>query len=260
MLTRGGELALAAGVGVEDTPRGVHGRHERVQRERLDRQLARAGARRPRRVMRSTALIASISARAWSGTSPTANGTTPAVPTTHGTSTTARSSRNGQAAAVGGVQDQHAALVERGSPRRARSPGPRSRRRPPTRTRVSRPRGRVRLGEVVRLALAPRRAPGLERLVGRAAVRLVEARPAGAAGTRRATRAPSGSRRPCPTRSSGRRGTRSGSSRASAATRRRRCRPSSNDSSRSSSASSPGSRSRSPSWTPRSQPRWLRPK
>ena len=39
------QLALPAGVGVEDPPRGVHGRHERVQRERLHGQLARAGAR-----------------------------------------------------------------------------------------------------------------------------------------------------------------------------------------------------------------------
>ena len=43
-----GQLALPAGVGVEDPPRGVDRRHERVQRERLDGELARARDARPR--------------------------------------------------------------------------------------------------------------------------------------------------------------------------------------------------------------------
>ena len=48
-------------------------------------------------VVRSTSLTVATSARACAGTSPIATGTGPAAPTTQGTSTTARSSRNGSA-------------------------------------------------------------------------------------------------------------------------------------------------------------------
>ena len=119
-------------------------------------------------------MIASISARAWSGTSPTATGTTPALPTTHGTSTTARSSRNGRLLRLAVFEDQHAPLVERDrlddGDRLALVAADVL----PLALGAACPAGGVRLGEVVRLALAPRRAPGLERLVGRAAVRVVE--------------------------------------------------------------------------------------
>ena len=48
-------------------------------------------------VVRSTSLIAVTSAWACAGTGPTATGTGPVRPTMQGTSTTARSSRNGSA-------------------------------------------------------------------------------------------------------------------------------------------------------------------
>ena len=48
-------------------------------------------------VVRSTSLIAVTSACAWAGTAPTATGCGPVRPTMQGTSTTARSSRNGSA-------------------------------------------------------------------------------------------------------------------------------------------------------------------
>ena len=56
--------------------RGVHRRDERVQRERLHRELARPRQRRAI-VVRSTSLIVSTSARACPGTSPTASGDGP---------------------------------------------------------------------------------------------------------------------------------------------------------------------------------------
>ena len=212
-------------------------------------------------VVRSTSLIVSISARACSGTSPDRG--RDAVRRGRrrtGTSTTARSSRNGSARAVGGVEDQHrAALFAIASTTRHRlalvaagvaAPVVLARRCP--RRRAPRPCSCARARGASRA-----RPPAPPRATGR---RPRRRRPAARAGTRRAAAAPADRAdgvgavvevvqvlvRDHPERAQPLARRTDAPPRRSRAPRRRRA--------------APGSRSRRPSRAACSQPRWLRPK
>ena len=110
-LMRSAPAARAAGRGIRRRSRAPwYRRDERMQRERLDGQRARAAQRGlDRRAL--DGLDVSISARAWSGTSPTASGRGPERSTTR-RHLDHRAARRGTAApSVGGVDDQLGARV-----------------------------------------------------------------------------------------------------------------------------------------------------